>query len=71
MAALALGNNRTLHQLHQELDLLEQHQLRDPDSVRKPTPMRSVPAVEPSAAATSEAEAPSPVDPATEPGTQP
>jgi hypothetical protein len=27
MAALALGNNRTLHHLHQELDLLEQRQL--------------------------------------------
>jgi hypothetical protein len=69
MAALALGNNRTLHQLHQELDLLEQHQLRKPESVKRLQP--TAPAVEPSEAATSEAESPAPTDPAPEPGTQP
>jgi hypothetical protein len=71
MAALALGNNRTLHQLHQELDLLEQHQLRPPESVRKPRLI--VPAsVSTSAEATpSEAESPSPVAPAPEPESQP
>ncbi|MCL4177597.1 MAG: hypothetical protein KJ072_07595 [Verrucomicrobia bacterium] len=36
MAALALGNNRTLRQLHQELNLIEQRQLRNLDTAHKP-----------------------------------
>ncbi len=36
MAALALGNNRALRQLHQELNLIEQRQLRNPDPASKP-----------------------------------
>jgi len=77
MAALALGNNRTLHQLHQELDLLEQDQLRKPETAKPFRPISPVPATEPaaaveqSAAVASEAESPSPTDPAPEPGTQP
>jgi hypothetical protein len=36
MAALALGNNRTLRQLHQELNLIEQRQLRNLDPAHQP-----------------------------------
>jgi hypothetical protein len=39
MAALALGNQRTLHQLHQELDLIERHQLKNPESAK---PQRTI-----------------------------
>lgn len=71
MAALALGNNRTLHQLHQELDLLEQHQLRKPGTTKQLRPISPAPAAEPATATTSDAESPAPSDPAPEPGTQP
>ena len=71
MAMFALGNNRTLHQLHQELDLLEQHQLRSPESVNKPQPTAPAAAPgQPEAAAPGEG-APSPTDPAAEPPAQP
>jgi hypothetical protein len=71
MAAMALGNNRTLHQLHQELDLLEQHQLRDPESLKKFRSIVPASAAQPSEPVTSEVESPSPTDPAPEPETQP
>jgi len=71
MAMFALGNNRTLHQLHQELDLLEQHQLRSPESVNKPQPTAPAAAPgQPEAAAPGEG-SPSPTDPAAEPPAQP
>jgi len=71
MAMFALGNNRTLHQLHQELDLLEQHQLRNPESVKKPQPTAPAAAPVPSDPAAPGEGAPSPTEPAAETPAQP
>ena len=71
MAMFALGNNRTLHQFHQELDLLEQYQLRNPESVTKPQPAAPAPTPEQSEAAAPGEDAPSPSEPAAETPAQP
>ena len=84
MAALALGNHRTLHQLHQELDLLERHQLKTAESARpRPTigpvglPLRRDPVLpevmpdSPTSAASPEAEASPLAEPASDPQPKP
>ncbi len=56
MAALALGNNRTLHQLHQELDLVEQHQLRQMGVIPQRRPIAATPTPAPAEVAPSASE---------------
>ncbi len=54
MAALALGNNRTLHRLHQELDLVEQHQLHQTGVIPQRRAIAATPTPTPAGTASSE-----------------
>jgi hypothetical protein len=81
MAALALENNRTLRQLRQELNLLEQRQLKSPEAAKnlrtigpvglpvRGEPMRPAEEPVPTPPASPESDAPTPAEPA--PETQP